>query len=181
MSQLLALTPEQTAEMAMVDLAHAILVDRNEPITFHDLLKQVAEIKNMNEEELQQIMVQFYTEVNLDGRFVNVGNSTWGLKKWYPVEQYDDVTQAPTKGKRKLMDDDYDDLEYDVEDVYEDVYEDEYEEEEIDPLEVDFEADEVVDEEFLEDDDPALEFEADEESFEELVEEEVEADEEEEI
>lgn len=177
------LSPEQTAEMAMVDLAHILLTDSGEPMTFQQILQRVAELKNMNQEQVDQMMVQIYTEINLDGRFVNIGDGLWGLKKWYPIEQYDDVSPTPSTGKSKrklLSDDEYDDLDvYDLDEDYVDEYEDEElfeEDEEIDDLDVDFEEEELLDvDEFI---DVDLDFEDDDESLEELAEEEDSEDEE---
>lgn len=175
-SQIQTLTPEQTAEMAMVDLAHMLLVETSEPIVFHELMHRIGTIKNLSQEEIEQMMVQIYTEINLDGRFVSIGNSTWGLKKWYPVEQFDDVTQPAPKGKRKVViDDDFEDLDgFDLDDEYVDEFEEEiFEEEELDEEATDFEEEEeLADEDFAEEDEVDLDFEAEEESLEELAEEE---------
>lgn len=175
-SQIQTLTPEQTAEMAMVDLAHMLLVETNEPINFHELMNRIGTIKNYSQEQIEQMFVQIYTEVNLDGRFVNIGSSTWGLKKWYPVEQYDDVTQPATKGKRKVvLDDDFEDLDaFDLEDDYVDEFEEEvFDEEELDEVVPDFDEEEIEDEEaFIEEDEVEIDLEGEEESLEELAEEE---------
>lgn len=178
-----ALSPEQTAEMAMVDLAHMLLTDSGEPQTFQQILQRLAELKNMSQEQIDQMIVQIYTEINLDGRFVNIGDGLWGLKKWYPVEQYDDVTPTPStsKSKRKLLsDDDFDDLDvYDLDEDYVDEYEDEelFEDEEVEDINVEFEDDELVDvDDFI--DDVEIDFDSDDESLEELAEEEDSEDEE---
>ncbi len=173
-SQIQTLTPEQTAEIAMVDLAHMLLVETSEPVQFQELMNRIGTIKNLSQEEVEQMMVQIYTEINLDGRFMNVGNSAWGLKKWYPVEQFDDVSQPAPKGKRKaIIDDDLD--EFDLDDDFVDDFEEEvFEEEEVEEA-VDFEEEEeeeLVDEDFVEEDEVELDFEAEEESLEELAEEE---------
>lgn len=171
-----ALSPEQTAEMAMVDLAHMLLTDSGEPLTFQQILQRVGELKSMTQEQIDQMMVQVYTEINLDGRFVNIGDGLWGLKKWYPVEQYDDVSPAPTTGKSKrklLSDDDFDDLDvYDLDEDYVDEYEEELfeDEEEVDDIDVDFEEEDLLDvDEFI---DVDIDFEDEDESLEEMAEDE---------
>jgi DNA-directed RNA polymerase subunit delta len=173
-SQMLTLTPEQAEEMAMVDIAHMLLSDRNEPVTFLELMNEIAKIKNLSEEEAQQSLVHLYTEINVDGRFVCIGNNTWGLKKWYPVEQFDEAAPAPVKGKKRVLDEDYEDLDDydDLEDDYIDDYDEDYVDDEV--IDVDYDEDEEVeieiDEEF-EDEEVVLDFEEDE-SLEELAEEE---------
>lgn len=178
-SQIGTLTPEQTAEMAMVDLAHMLLVEGSEPMNFRDLMNRIGSIKQLSPDEVEHMMVQIYTEINLDGRFVNIGNSTWGLKKWYPVEQFDDTTPTVTKTKRKVViDDEFEDLdEYELE--LEEEFVDEFEEDEVfeDEEEIDDEIpveddEEIVEEDFADEEDVELDFESDEESLEELAEEE---------
>lgn len=175
-SQIQTLTPEQTAEIAMVDLAYMLLVESSEALSFQDMMNRIAAIKNMNQEEIDQMIVQIYTEINLDGRFVNIGNGNWGLKNWYPVEQFDDTVQTVTKSKRKaVVEDDFEDLEeFELDDDFVDEFdEDEVfdeDEEAVDELDEDEEIAEE-DDEFIEED-VEIEFENEEESLEELAEEE---------
>ena len=43
---------------------------------------------------------QFYTDMNIDGRFLAIAENQWGLREWYPVEQIEEET-APTVKVRK--------------------------------------------------------------------------------
>jgi DNA-directed RNA polymerase subunit delta len=153
--------------MPMVDIAFEILKATNHPQNFHDLMKQIAALRNMTEAEMMKMIAQVYTEVNIDGRFVCLGDNVWGLKRWYPMEA---VEEAQESGKKKkvLVDDDFD---YEEET---DELDEEYEEEDdLELLDVD-EFDEDVaalDDEPL-DDDELLDDEDDLFDDEELVEEE---------
>lgn len=106
------LTEEELQEMPMVDLGYMILQSKGEPMLYRELLQEVARLKGFSEEEMMRYIAQLYTEINIDGRFVCVGRSLWGLKHWYPTEQ---TTDSAVAGNIK---DDYDDEELD-EELYE--------------------------------------------------------------
>ena len=110
------LTEEELREMPMVDLVHKILQSKGEPMLYRDLLQEVARLKGFSEEETMRYIAQLFTEINIDGRFVCVGRSLWGLKHWYPTEQ---TTDSAVAGNIK---DDFDD-----EDLDEELYEEEEE------------------------------------------------------
>ncbi len=175
-SQIQTLTPEQTAEIAMIDLAFMLLVESNEAIAFQDLMNRIATIKNMSQEALDQMIVQIYTEINLDGRFVSIGNANWGLKKWYPVEQFDDTTHTVAKSKRKaVVEEDFEDIEDSEldEDFTEEFEEEPFDEDEEVAAEADEDEDVAEDDDvFIEEEEVEMEFENEEESLEELAEEE---------
>ena len=79
-----------TEEMSFVDLAYQWLAETKEPKKFHDLVQHVAQIKGYPQESIEQLLVMFYTDLNVDGRFTCVGENLWGLKHWYPFESTED-------------------------------------------------------------------------------------------
>jgi DNA-directed RNA polymerase subunit delta len=137
-SQLLAhIEPEKLSEMALVDIAYEILRETNRPYNFRELMDEIAVLRNLSNEQKMGMIAQVYTEVNIDGRFVCLGDNTWGLKRWYPTDTVEE-TQEGGKKKKVILDDDFDD-DYEIEEELVD----------------EFEEDEIVifedDEEFLED------------------------------
>lgn len=107
MSELtLRVTDEQAQEMPMVDLAFEILKSANTPYYYRDLMKKIAQYKQLSEEDVLQVIAQVYTEINIDGRFACVGTNLWGLKRWYPVEKTEDSIGNNTKRPRIINDDD---------------------------------------------------------------------------
>ncbi|MQH79788.1 DNA-directed RNA polymerase subunit delta, partial [Escherichia coli] len=46
---------------------------------------------------------QFYTDLNTDGRFLNVGENLWGLRDWYSVDDIEEKI-APTIQKFDILD-----------------------------------------------------------------------------
>ncbi|GAB3789319.1 DNA-directed RNA polymerase subunit delta [Virgibacillus kimchii] len=93
---------EELERMSKIELANALLMDEKKTMDFQDIYAKVAEIKNLSEEDQQAGIAQFYTDLNVDGRFLTVGSNKWGLKRWYPVDKIDeDVAAAPKKKKKK--------------------------------------------------------------------------------
>lgn len=154
----LKLDPEKMKEMPMVDLAFEVLKAANTPFYYRDLMKEIAKIRGLSEDGINQVIAQVYTEINIDGRFACVGSNMWGLKRWYPVERNEDPI-SNAKRSRIINDDDDaddDDLFADEEDTYTaeedyDVYDEDREFEEADE---ETEADEevVIDEEAVDED-----------------------------
>ncbi|MGP4038929.1 DNA-directed RNA polymerase subunit delta [Gracilibacillus sp. D59] len=96
------ITKESIDEMAMIDIATLILEEENKAINFRDIYERVAKLKNLSEAEKDIWISQFYTDLNIDGRFMTKGSNMWGLKRWYPVEEIDeDITPVPKKKKKK--------------------------------------------------------------------------------
>ncbi|MGZ7446035.1 DNA-directed RNA polymerase subunit delta [Paenibacillus sp. TH7-28] len=105
----LNIDPEKVQEIPMVDLAFMILKAANTPYYYRDLMNEVAKLRGMSEEQINEAIAQLYTEINIDGRFACVGTNLWGLKRWYPVDRSEDPV-ASSKRPRIINDDD-DDLE----------------------------------------------------------------------
>jgi DNA-directed RNA polymerase subunit delta len=158
------LSPEEIQEMSMIELAYEILASKKQAISFKELLEEISQLLNLSEEQVSEKIAQFYTELNIDGRFISIGENRWGLKAWYRYEQIDDETTPQIKSKKKkakvlygdeddLDIDEFDDLDdedlvYDDLDVFED------DEEEVLDEEEDFDGlddEEDFDDELLED------------------------------
>lgn len=94
-------------ELSMIEVAHAILDQKGEILDFSTLLKEVQAFLNLNSKELTNKTSQFYTDLNIDGSFISLGENRWGLRSWYPIDFIDEeVTQgnedeAPRRKKRK--------------------------------------------------------------------------------
>ncbi|UHA75242.1 DNA-directed RNA polymerase subunit delta [Paenibacillus sp. 481] len=108
----LKLDPNKVQEMPMVDLAFMILKVANTPFYYRDLMNEVAKLRGLTKGQINDVIAQLYTEINIDGRFACVGNNLWGLKRWYPVDRSEDAMTGGAKRPRIINDDD-DDLEDD--------------------------------------------------------------------
>lgn len=99
---------ERALEIPMVDLAFMVLKAANTPYYYRDLMKEVAKLRGMSEEQSQEAIAELYTEINIDGRFACVGANLWGLKRWYPIERSEDPVSS-SKRPRIINDDVEDD------------------------------------------------------------------------
>jgi DNA-directed RNA polymerase subunit delta len=164
------LSKEELKEMSFIELAFNILENRKQVIPFQQLLNEIQNLLELSDEEIRDKMVQFYTDLNIDGRFLALGENQWGLRAWYPIEQIEEET-VPTvrvrkKKTKKVVDDDLEDFD-DVDEVEEDF-------EDLD----DFEED-VDHEEDLEDDDDFDDLDEEEDFDDDLLEDDYELDEDE--
>jgi len=181
---------EQLAEMSLIELAYDLLVEKNEPVFFNDLVAEMAALKGVSKEELAAKIAQFYTDLNVDGRFTSLGENRWGLKIWYPVDQVEEEvvhTDKPKKKKKSKkaaaavvegfdelddedleFDEDLDELAEDLDDSEDDDLLDDDDDDLDDDLLDDVDEEEDLDEDLLKDE----EFELDEEDEEDEEEEE---------
>ena len=158
----LKIDPEKIMEMPMVDLAFLILKTANTPYYYIDLMKEVARLRNMTDDQVTDAIAQLYTEINIDGRFACVGTNLWGLKRWYPVDRSEDPI---SNAKRpRIINDDDDDLEDDEFTEEDEVYSGDDSDEDFDRIDEDHDdiySDDDTEEEVEED--PILDDELDEE------------------
>ena len=156
-------------ELSMVEVAHALLEETGDVYDFTKLLVVIQEYLELSEEVLESRMSRFYTDINIDGRFISLGENRWGLRAWYPIDSIDeeivgtiDDEDLPRRRRRKktnkinafgdgedIIDYNEDDPE-DIDDIYDEDYdledeEDDDEEEELEGLtEIEIEDDEVT-------------------------------------
>lgn len=118
-------------ELSMIEVAHAILAKNGEPMAFVDLANAVQNYLEKTDEEFRNRLSQFYTDLNIDGSFISLGENTWGLRTWYPFESIDEALihteeedeDRPVRKKRKRVNafladaaDDDDVIDYDADD-----------------------------------------------------------------
>ena len=125
---------QDKSELSMVEVAHAILAQHGEGMSFVDLTNEVQQYMGKSDEEIRERLSQFYTDLNIDGSFISLGDNTWGLRSWYPFESIDEATigddegeeERPKKKRRKVnaflagADDDDDVIDYDNDDPEDD-------------------------------------------------------------
>nr|WP_271490372.1 DNA-directed RNA polymerase subunit delta [Enterococcus sp. 5H] len=143
-------------ELSMIEVAHAILEQREDVMDFSDLVNQIQNYLGKSDSEIRDSLAQFYTDLNIDGSFISLGDNRWGLRSWYPIDSIDeevthgleeDEEDKPRRRKRKKVnafiidsndedvidynDDDPEDAELTDEDEDDILYDDDEEDEEI--------------------------------------------------
>lgn len=107
----------------MVDIAYDLLKNKGESMIFTEIMKQVAQQKGLSQSQVEKMIAQLYTEINIDGRFVCVGRNLWGLKHWFPLEQSSDsAVAANVKEDDMTIDDDFNDKQESEEEYPVDVF-----------------------------------------------------------
>lgn len=122
----------------MIEVVHSVLGDKKQATTFNELVQEIAQVLGLSQEQVNAKIAQFYTDLNIDGRFINLGENRWGLRSWYPYEQIDEeiLPQPKPKKKRKVEEDGFDDYIEEDEDDFDDadVSEDEDDVEDLDKV-----------------------------------------------
>ena len=142
------MTKDQLIEESLIDLAYAILEEKKSPFLFADLLKEIQNLNGFSDEEIQQKLVQFYTDMNTDGRFLLNHENGWGLREWYKVETIEEETAPTVKARKRkskaAVDEEEDDLIVDEDDlVFEEDFDEFVDEEEIEEDDIDFIEEEI--------------------------------------
>lgn len=172
-------SPEELKECSMIEVVHSVLGNKRQATTFNELVQEIAQVLGLSQGQVNTKLAQFYTDLNIDGRFINLGENRWGLRSWYPYEQIDEeiLPQPKPKKKRKVEEDGFDDYIDEDEDEFGDAEGNADQEEDVEDL------DKVLEEEDADDEDDDLDdVEEDDEDFaeEELEYDETEEEEEEE-
>lgn len=130
-------------ELSLIEVGHAILERNGDVMEFNDLLSEIAEYLELADGELEENMTQFYTDLNIDGSFISLGQNRWGLREWYPIDSIDeeithdndkDEERPRRKKRKKKLEEDYDEEEEEEEEDFDEDYdedEDDDEEEEL--------------------------------------------------
>ena len=172
------LSKEEYKEMSFIELAQHIFEEKKQAMPFNDLVDEIGSLLELKGAELRSRMLQFYTDLNVDGRFLSLGGNNWGMRKWYPLDQIPEEVVVPVKKKKKKakkdVEEDFDDPDElaEAEEDYEDT-DDEDEDDDDEEVEVSLEVllekedDDEEDGVLLEEDDFELDVDEEEEEEEE--------------
>ena len=72
--------------LSMVDVAYNLMTKKKKEVDFVKLYQEVSEIKGFTEQEAQDKMSVFYTDITLDGRFITLGENRWDLRERHKFE-----------------------------------------------------------------------------------------------
>ncbi len=169
---------QEKSELSMIEVARAILEERGrgDEMYFNDLVNEIQNYLEKSNSEIRAALPIFYSDLNVDGSFIPLGDNKWGLRSWYAIDEIDEEVitleeddDAPKRKKKRVnafMDGDNDVIDYgnddpEDEEGYEDTDESEYgdenpddEKDEVDSY--DSEINEIIPEDDLVDEDVDL-------------------------
>ncbi len=97
----------------MIEVARAILElrGRDHEMYFSDLVNEIQNYLEKSNSEIREALPLFYTELNVDGSFIPLGDNKWGLRSWYAIDEVDeeiialeetDEDETPKKRKKNV-------------------------------------------------------------------------------
>ncbi|MGQ7485005.1 DNA-directed RNA polymerase subunit delta [Streptococcus suis] len=185
---------QEKSELSMIEVARAILEERgrDNEMYFNDLVNEIQNYLEKSNSEIRAALPTFYSDLNVDGSFIPLGENKWGLRSWYAIDEIDeevitleeDDEDAPKRKKKRVnafMDGDEDAIDYGHDDPEDEdnypgsassEYDDESPDDEKDEVEsYDSEINEIIPDDELDEEDVDLGEDDDEYSDEEVVDE----------
>lgn len=77
-------------ELSFVEIATAILDEKRDTMPFSDIVAEIQSFLGLSDDDMKARLAQFYTDLNVDGSFISLGNNVWGLRAWYPIDAIDE-------------------------------------------------------------------------------------------
>ena len=66
---------------SMVDVAYDLMSTKKKAIVFLKLWEEVCQVMAFTKQQEEDNIAQFYSDLSLDDRFVNVGENKWDLRE----------------------------------------------------------------------------------------------------
>ncbi|MGX7419820.1 DNA-directed RNA polymerase subunit delta [Carnobacterium gallinarum] len=98
-------------ELSMIEVAHAILEEKGDVMEFSDVTTAIQKYLGITAGKMKKNTPQFYTDLNIDGSFISLGENRWGLRSWFPIDSIDEEVshsndeedEVPRRKKRKKV------------------------------------------------------------------------------
>jgi DNA-directed RNA polymerase subunit delta len=81
---------QKREELSMIEVAYALLEQKNEVMEFAELVNKIQDYLVKSDIEIRKQLPQFYTDLNIDGRFIFLGENRVGLRSWYAIDEIDE-------------------------------------------------------------------------------------------
>lgn len=72
---------------SMVDVAFDLMTRKKKPVVFLKLWQEVSEITGFTVAQEEDNIAQFYSDLSLDDRFVNVSENKWDLRSRHTYDE----------------------------------------------------------------------------------------------
>ena len=115
---------QEKSELSMIEVARAILEERGrgDEMYFNVLVNEIQNYLEKSNSEIRAALPIFYSDLNVDGSFIPLGDNKWGLRSWYAIDEIDEEVitleeddDAPKRKKKRVnafMDGDDDIIDY---------------------------------------------------------------------
>ncbi|MGV3060024.1 DNA-directed RNA polymerase subunit delta [Streptococcus hyovaginalis] len=129
---------QEKSELSMIEVARAILEERgrDNEMYFSDMVNEIQVYLGKTDAEIRESLPYFYSDLNIDGSFIPLGDNRWSLRSWYAIDEIDEEIltfeeegeDAPKRKKKRVnafMDGDEDAIDYNDDDPEDEDYTDE--------------------------------------------------------
>lgn len=105
---------------SMIEVAYQVLTNNNGAMPFVDLWKDVSQEMGFTQTQFEDNIAQFYTDLSLDGRFLNMSQNTWDLRSRHTysesVMDTDSIAiDEDEEDDSELIEDELDEVEKEIE------------------------------------------------------------------
>lgn len=94
---------------AMIDVAYELMSTKKKPVVFLKIWEEVSQMMGFTKRQEEDNIAQFYSDLSLDDRFVNVGENKWDLRERHTYHE------VVVDTEELIIDEDTDDDEEDYE------------------------------------------------------------------
>ena len=116
---------EELELLSYTDIAYELLKLDKKPKTTRDLFKEVCDLLEINEDNMFEMIGDFYTTLTTDKRFILLDSAEWDLKEAHSVktivddEEDEDEEEPEEEADEAISDEeeDFDDIDDDMDDL----------------------------------------------------------------
>ena len=72
----------------MIDVAYDLMKQKKKAIVFIKLWEEVCQIMAFTKQQEEDNIAQFYSDLSLDDRFVNIGENKWDLRERHTYKEF---------------------------------------------------------------------------------------------
>ena len=103
---------------SMIDVAYELLSAKKKAVVFLKLWEEVCQMMAFTKQQEEDNIAQFYSDLSLDDRFVNVGENKWDLRERHTyhevvidteeilIDEDSDIDEDFSEGEGKTTEDD---------------------------------------------------------------------------
>lgn len=78
---------QHMVKKSMLDIAYDYVLNKNQEVPFSEIWNQIIKALSLSETQANDRVAKFYTNLMLDGRFVDLGDNVWDLRAHHTYEK----------------------------------------------------------------------------------------------